>query len=510
MEVNQVAVVVVTKNQIMKLLLFILFFLPVLGFSQEISDTTAIQQDTNKVYKKRVLETVEIDLISSYYTQDGKNAAVTGGIGTEKLSDIASTINVAIPLNDDDVFIIDATISAYTSASSSNLNPFSGASSGDDDDEDEDDKKGLNTNTIKGPTTGTPWVASSGASKSDIWYNGNLSYSHSSDNRNNIISSNVSFANEFDYTSFGFGAGYVREFNKKNTEIGIKANIYLDHWRPEYPTEIHTYIENNGNLEADFFNGVDILNHNGLVADKNGALIWTPFKNTLVDNSNRNTYSFTLSFSQIISKNAQFSIFTDVVTQQGWLANPMQRVYFKDKANYYIGTASSIANYTSPSNTDVFQLADDIERLPETRLKTPVGIRFNYYLSELFVFKTYYRYYFDDWGIKAHTVNVELPVKVSQKFTLYPSYRFYSQNAADYFAPYEEHLSTEKYYTSDYDLSKFDANQYGFGIKYNDIFTTAHIGKLRFKTFDLNYSQYVRNTGFKANIISFGMKLIVN
>ena len=188
----------------------------------------------------------------------------------------------------------------------------------------------------------------------------------------------------------------------------------------------------------------------------------------------------------------------------------MQRVYFKDKANYYIGTASSIANYTSPSNTDVFQLADDIERLPETRLKTPVGIRFNYYISELFVFKTYYRYYFDDWGIKAHTVNVELPVKVSQKFTLYPSYRFYSQNASDYFAPYEEHLTTEKYYTSDYDLSMFDANQYGFGIKYNDIFTTAHIGKLRFKTFDLNYSQYVRNTGFKANIISFGMKLIVN
>ena len=507
MVVNQVVVVVVINNLMMKKLIIILLLLPIFCFSQETSDTI-VKQDTNKIYKKRVLETVEIDLISSYYTQDGKNASVTGGIGTEKLSDFASTIDVAIPLNDDDVFVIDATVSAYTSASSSNLNPFSGASSGDDDDDD-DDKKG-NKNTIKGPTTGTPWVASSGASKSDVWFNGNLGYNHSSDSRNNIVNANVSFANEFDYTSFGFGAGYTHLFNKKNTEIGIKTNIYLDHWRPQYPTEIHTYIENNGSLNADFFNGVDILDNNGLIADKNGLLIWAPFKNTLVDNTSRNSYSISLSFSQIISKNAQFSIFTDIVNQQGWLANPMQRVYFKDKANYYIGIASSIADYTSPTNLDVFQLADDIERLTETRLKTPVGIRLNYYISELFVFKTYYRYYFDDWGIKAHTANIELPIKIAQKFTFYPTYRFYSQIAADYFAPYEEHLSTDKFYTSDFDLSKYNANQYGFGIKYNDIFTKAHIGMMRLKTVDLNYSYYHRNTGLKANIVSFGMKFIVN
>lgn len=505
---NQEVDVVVIKKNMMKSLIYLFIFLPILGFSQETTDTTTIQQDTNKVYKKRVLENVEIDLISSYYTQDGEHASVTGGIGDEHLTDFASTIDVSIPLNDDDIFVIDATVSAYTSASSSNLNPFSGASQGGDDDENEGNQ-GIN-NTVKGPTTGTPWAASTGASKSDVWVNGNLSYSHYSDDRNNIVSANISVANEFDYTSFGFGAGYVREFNKKNTEIGIKTNIYLDHWRPKYPTEIHTYIDNNGNLNADFFNGVDILDNNGLVADKNGPLIWSPFKNTLVDKTNRNSYSISLSFSQILSKNLQFSIFTDIVTQQGWLANPMQRVYFKDKANYYIGTASSIANYTSPTNLDVFQLADDIERLPENRLKIPLGIRFNYYLSEIFVFKTYYRYYFDDWGINAHTVNVELPIKVSQNFTLYPTYRFYKQNAANYFAPYEKHLSTEKYYTSDYDLSMFDANQFGFGIKYNDIFTTGHIGLLKLKTIDLSYSYYKRNTGLKANIVSFGMKFIIN
>jgi hypothetical protein len=37
------------------------------------------------------------------------------------------------------------------------------------------------------------------------------------------------------------------------------------------------------------------------------------------------------------------------------------------------------------------------------------------------------------------------------------------------FCPYEKHLLTEKYYTSDYDLSKFDS-QYGLGFTYTDIF----------------------------------------
>ena len=99
-----------------------------LVFAQENPDTT---------YKKRVLENVEIDILSSYYSQEGNNAAVTGGIGTEKLTDITPTITISIPLNDDDVLTIDAGISAYTSASSSNLDPFdnSGASAGGDDDE---------------------------------------------------------------------------------------------------------------------------------------------------------------------------------------------------------------------------------------------------------------------------------------------------------------------------------------------------------------------------------------
>ena len=76
--------------------------------------------------------------------------------------------------------------------------------------------------------------------------------------------------------------------------------------------------------------------------------------------------------------------------------------------------------------------------------------------------------------------------------------------------PYEEHLSTEEFYTSDYDLSEFNANQYGFGVTYTDIFTQFHLWQFGLKSIDLKYHYYKRNTGLKANIIAAGFKFIVD
>ena len=120
--------------------------------------------------------------------------------------------------------------------------------------------------------------------------------------------------------------------------------------------------------------------------------------------------------------------------------------------------------------------------------------------------RSYYRFYYDDWGIIAHTASIELPIKIGQKFTVYPMYRFYTQSEADYFAPKEVHLSTDKYYTSDYDLSAFDANQYGIGIRYTDIFTKVKIWKFGIKNIDLRYNHYTRSNDLDADIITLGVK----
>ncbi len=416
-------------------------------------------QDSTNVYKKRVLETTEIDFLSSYYTQDGDNAAVSGGTGTEELTDVTATFVVSIPLNEDDILTIDAGVSAYTSASSSNINPFDDGSA-------------------------SPFQASSGASSGDVWSNLTASYSHSSDDRNDIWSAKLSVSTEYDYFSLGFGGSYTKLFNEKNTEFSISANVFLDTWHAIYPIELRPFGENGNGINNSLFT------QNTIIGNQNYSPLFTEFKD-----ESRNSYSVGFGLSQILHKNVQGSLSVDLVKQDGLLSTPFQRVYFSDIADSFI---------------EDFQLADAIEQLPDSRFKVAIGGRLNWYLSESFTVRTFYRYYFDDWGINSHTASIEIPFKISDKFTLYPSYRFYNQTAADYFYPYETALSSYEFYTSDFDLSKYSSNQFGFGISYTDIFTKAHIWKFGLKSVDLKYYKYDRNTTFSSSIITAGLKFIMD
>ena len=226
-------------------------------------------QQTDATYTKRVLESSEIDFLFSYYSQDGNNAAVTGGEGTEELTDATSTVVLRLPMNENDILTVDVGLSAYTSASSSNVNPLDGTN--------------LNV---------TPFDASSGESRKDQLVYINPTYQHSSDDRNSIWSINGYFSNEYDYVSVGFGGSYTRLFNQKNTELTVSARVFLDKWDAIYPIE----------LRGGFFD--DRIEGNGVYNP-----IFTEF-----DNENRNSYSVSINFSQILSKRLQGALFADVVS----------------------------------------------------------------------------------------------------------------------------------------------------------------------------------------------------
>lgn len=459
MEVKRVAAAAVINKVIinMKILKKACFIVIIFFFSASYAQQS---QDSVSAYKKRVLETVEIDFLTSYYGQNGDNAAVSGGVGTEELTDVTGTFVVSIPLNDDDVLTIDAGVSAYTSASSSNVDPFDGGQPAD------------------------PFVASSGASSSDTWANLSGSFGHSSDDRNTIVSGKLSVSSEYDYFSLGFGGGLTKLFNEKNTEVSVNANVYLDKWNSIYPSELRPFANGANGLANGFFLNKTI----------NGNANYSPIFDKFSDET-RNSYSLGFGFSQILSKNLQGSLVLDFVQQQGLLSTPFQRVYFADVADSFI---------------ENFQLADAIERLPETRFKVAAGGRLHWYINETVVVRTFYRYYYDDWGINSHTGSIEVPIKLSDKFTVYPSYRHYQQSAADYFNGYEEALSTDLYYTSDYDLSKYSANQFGMGVSYTDIFTKMHIWKLGLKSIDLKFYKYDRDTTFSSSIITAGFKFVLD
>lgn len=429
--------------------------------------TKYIYSQTN--YKNRVLDQTKIDILMNHYKQDGDHASVTGGIGTEKLKDNKSEISIKIPLNADDVLKIDAGVSAYTSASTSNINPV--------------DQEEANL------PIGSPWIASSGASKSDINKNLNVSYQHSSDSRNFVWGANLSVASEYDYSSYGFGGNTKWLFNNKNTKLGLRLHVYLDKISPIYPLEFKTI----------FFGGV--YNSSGKLAN---GYSHEQFKK--LSETSRNTYSISWSFSQILTSKLQTAINADFIVQQGLLSTSFHRIYFKDKKNYYIGSSNDIINYRTARNDSAFHLADDIERLPGRRFKFPISLRMNYYINDYLILRSYYRYNFDSWSLNSHTVKIDLPIQVIPSLSVGPTYRYYTQQPVEYFATYDSHLSTQEFYTSDYDLSGFDSQQYGFRAKYTDIYSTISMYNVCLHNIILRYSNYQRSDDLSAFIITLGLQ----
>lgn len=169
----------------------------------------------------------------------------------------------------------------------------------------------------------------------------------------------------------------------------------------------------------------------------------------------------------------------DVVQQQGYLSLPFHRVYWMDGSVHQ-------------------------ENLPDNRFKLPLGFRASYFLGDRTIVRAYYRYYTDNWGLHSNTAEIELPIKISPFFSISPFYRFYQQSAIKYFAPYETHSAADQYYTSNYDLSKFNSQFFGVGVH----FTPAKgvFGVKQFSMVELRYGHYIKTTGMDANIISLNLK----
>ena len=282
--------------------------------------------------------------------------------------------------------------------------------------------------------------------------------------------------------NFGFGASMSHEYNynskslnfsigkiskDKNTEINFKAQAFFDKVTMILPSElvpkttqtsVTTYTTASGNV---------------ISSEGDSHKVRIP-------KSPRNTFSGSLTFSHVVNKNLQFSLIADGVAQSGLLSLPFYRVYFQD------------------------QVAAKSEVLPGTRLKLPVGVRLNYFLGDKLIFRTYYRYYVDDWGIQANTASLEIPYKITPFFSISPFYRYYQQTASDYFAPYRKHLTSDTYYTSNYDLSAFNSQYYGVNVK-----ITSDKGLLNmraFNTLELRYGRYKQTTGLTANNIGISLK----
>lgn len=120
------------------------------------------------------------------------------------------------------------------------------------------------------------------------------------------------------------------------------------------------------------------------------------------------------------------------------------------------------------------------------------------------VLRSFYRYYSDNWELTAHTLQLESSIKFTPFLSVTPFYRYYTKRAVDYFAACTLHKITDQYYTSNYDLSKFNSNFYGAGFKITP--AKGVFGIQRLNTLELRYGHYTKTNGLKLDIISLSLK----
>ncbi len=433
----------------MKKYLFIALFLFCVVYS---AFAQYFKKDTTS-YTTKSLKLDEVNLVTGYYSQTGDHSTTLGGLGDEQVKEFSSSIDLK--------FV------GYT-----------------------------NPNYIHSLTAGfgyahhtaasAAWVSKTGASRTggDRIYP-SLEWSMQNVRRKTEYTAGAQYSGEFNYKSLTLNTGFTKT-NQSNGEFGIKLTSSIDRVTMinaetmAKNASVLTLVKSSTNYEDDVmtFTGrpTNAVSSASRVVTSDSHNTVTTAASAEYSSRPRTTLTTALSYNQIINPRMQMAFLADFTRQFGYLGLPFHRVFFADADS------------------------SKIEHLPNQRLKLPLAVRWNYFLGDNVIFRTYYRFYTDSWGITAHTASIETPIKLSPFFSISPFYRYYKQTSSKYFAPYAQHQTSEEYYTSNYSYSAFSSNFFGVGLRWMPLEGGF------FKSIELRYGHYKQTTGLVSNVITLHLK----
>ena len=299
------------------------------------------------------------------------------------------------------------------------------------------------------------------ASYADITGYLDITYSKYDTAKRRSIGINVRGLLEEYFGSLSIG-GFISKISaSQNREFKASANLFADKWALDY---------------------------------KINKLYPIELKNTgieYVKTDMRYSSNFNFILSQVINKRLQGSLSLGFINQFGLLNTPYHRVYFEGED------------------------LPRVERMPDIKIRIPASIRLNYFMGDRIILRSFYRYYWDTFSVEAHTINLEVPIKITNFIAFQPFYRIHLQTGSKYFAPYLGHDLDAEYYTSDYDLSTFTSHFIGAGFKYSPAmgiskfkFRTKAKNSILFREIQLRGGSYRRSDGMKSMMVSCGFSFL--
>lgn len=320
------------------------------------------------------------------------------------------------------------------------------------------------------------------ASSSDLRTYGNIGYTQRDLKNGRTYGAKLGVSTEYDYFSLNGGLTFTQEWAQGQHEVSLGLQAFNDRWDIIYPLELRT-------PSANF---------------------------SRITNANRQSYGFSASYATIVNRRLQVAITTEVVAMQGLLSTPFHRIYFRNgRTDQEQADFRDLFLTTSLQDRSAISAlrADDIEKLPDSRIKFPISIRANIKANDALTVRTFARYYTDNWGVQGTSAELELAYQLGEDWVVTPFGRYYSQKASDYYAGFAEHLSSEEFYTSDIDLAEFTTQTVGLNVRYAPVFGLgraifANRG-LEWKQLTLRGSYFTRSIPFDAFSVSMATSFAI-
>jgi hypothetical protein len=163
--------------------------------------------------------------------------------------------------------------------------------------------------------------------------------------------------------------------------------------------------------------------------------------------------AYTLSLSQILTRNAILDLNFEAITDEGYLASPYRKVRYFDP--------------TVPGKQ--FTLADQV--YPNTRTSSAASAQFKYYLPYRAAATLQYRFYNDTWGITGNTVELDYTHPLVHPLwgghlVFDGSVRYYKQNHANFYSDLFPRADYSNFEARDRELAAFHSLSLGFGTEY--------------------------------------------
>ncbi len=224
---------------------------------------------------------------------------------------------------------------------------------------------------------------------------------------------------EFDYLSFGGGLEFLQDFNRHNTTLLGGMNFEYNRVHPV------------GGIPIAFAS----MQPPGVLQPRGAASV------------SRRQSGVHIGLNQVLNKNSLMQIKYAWANASGYLSDPYKILSLIDDQNSaQLGATVDYVYEGRPAQRSIQNIF--------------MAYKHNFH-GDIVDFS--YRYYWDEWQINSHTIDMKYRYKLNQQFYLQPHFRFYEQSAASF---YRHSLSMSEalptYASADFRLAAFNAYTIGF------------------------------------------------